>query len=245
MSRLKAAVGITTYNRPDFAKQSIDSVFTYLSKLNLPIAIYNDGSSPEFEDEYNKIFQNITGVIIFNEKVNRGVAVAKNRLLRWMMDETDAEYFFLLEDDILIKSPEAVTGYIDVCEKQGMHHLAFAHHCGANDGLMVKEIGNVQYYKNIVGAWCVYTRKSIETVGYMDENFYNAWEHVEHTLRIILADLMPGSGAWNFPDAKNSIDWVEQIQNPRTSIHVEEKAISEGERYWRESHPDTYKLLWG
>jgi len=47
-----------------------------------------------------------------------------------------------------------------------------------------------------------FTREVLERVGLIDEQFYNAWEHVDHTYRIIKAGFHPPF--WWFADLANS-----------------------------------------
>src|SRR5690606_16684073 len=126
-------------------------------------------------------------VHIEHKNKNRGVAHAKNWLMRKLLRE-GCDYIFLLEDDLIIKSPKAVFGYIKVAEETGISHLMFAHHGPMNKGKAIHSDPNgIELFPHCVGAWCFYTREALEDVGLMDEIFKNAWEHVEHTHRLSVA----------------------------------------------------------
>jgi len=181
---------------------------------------------------------------------NRGVAAAKNTLLRSMLDTTDADWLFLIEDDIIVKSPMAVVAYVEAAKAYGLHHLSFAHHGPANaDGPVAVE-GAIEFYPHSIGAWTMFSRECLEEVGLFDENFHNAWEHVEHEMRLIAAGFMPGAGAHRFPDVKDSALWLSELPNAITESAIRPRAdwktsISSGLRYWRDEKPDTYRMLFG
>jgi len=56
----------------------------------------------------------------------------------------------------------------------------------------------------------MYTRYALETVGLMDETFYNAVEHCEHTYRICRAGLHPPYH-W-FADVRGSERYISEIE---------------------------------
>lgn len=60
----------------------------------------------------------------------------------------------------------------------------------------------LRLYRNCAGALSYYHREVIEKVGYMDEQFKNAWEHVHHTYKIIQAGMHPPF--WWFADVAQS-----------------------------------------
>jgi len=61
-------------------------------------------------------------------------------------------------------------------------------------------------YPHCVGAFSFYTRTCIKQVGLIDEAYYNAFEHVDHTYRIIKADMHPPF--WYFADIENSWEYL-------------------------------------
>ena len=63
---------------------------------------------------------------------------------------------------------------------------------------------------NSVGAFCYYTREVLEHVGLIDEDYTNAFEHVDHDYRIARAGYC--TPYWNFPDLANSTDYLNEIE---------------------------------
>lgn len=226
---MKVGVGITTYKRPEYFEKCIKSVLEHLDGVVDEIAVYNDGSKLK---DYQAIYKKIPQVTIEHKNKNKGVAAAKNWLIGHLLCE-ECDYIFLLEDDIVIKDPKAVTEYIN----SGEQHLLFAHHGKANACKPLATKGVVEYYPNCVGAWCMYTKECIEDYGLMDSGFKNAWEHVEHSLRIL--------GGMAFPDIKGSKEWLEEQENAIESSVIRNspewnKFISDGVVHWLETNPETF-----
>jgi len=229
----KVGLGLTTYNRPEYFAQSIASAIEANPDF---LVVYNDGSTKPYDEEYKKVKDNCE---IIHEVENKGVALAKNALLKRLL-ELGCDHIFLQEDDIIIKSPSVFKKYIEVGKKLGIHHLNFAHHGPANvDGLQYSD-GVVDYYPHCVGAFSYYTRECLEEVGLMDENFHNAWEHVEHTKRI--GDMGYTTPFSAFADVSNSKDLLEEIPGSieyssiRPSKDWKER-MRTGLEYWRTKDP--------
>lgn len=212
--RMKIGIGITTYNRPEYFKECLTAVIKHTKDLNVRIYAYNDGSKVAYPVWKSNKY------LWYNSSKNQGVAHAKNFLLEQMLAE-GMEHLFLIEDDIIIKDSKAFTEYIRISEKTGFEHLMFAHHGDANkDGTIYKD-EDIDYYPQCIGAFAYYTRNAIETLiidekrrgrvypGFFDENYHNAWEHVEHTMRLSLIGLTAPFGM--FVDIPHSRDYIAEI----------------------------------
>jgi GT2 family glycosyltransferase len=166
------------------------------------------------------------------------------------MLEDEMDYLFLIEDDILITNPQCIGAYVNVSIQHGIHHLSFAHHGPANERGAVAVDGRVSYYEHSIGAFTMFTREALLTVGLFDENLLNAWEHVEHELRLIEAGFMPGAAAWKYPDVTGSELWLKEIPNSieRSSIRQRpdwQLNIRNGLEHWQATQPFTYAMLFG
>jgi len=205
---MKIGLGIVTYQRPDYFKQCVEAIAKHaLDTVDVCFA-YNDGSKIGAK-EYRKICKTLDPRIKYRYMPeNKGVGAAKNYLLRRMM-QAGCDYMFLIEDDILIKSSKAITEYIRLSELSGIEHFLFAHHGPANEGMLFLREKGVDLYTACVGAYCMYTRNVIEKVGYFDEEFINAMEHVEHTFRIARAGY--STPIPTFPDISRSNEWLMEI----------------------------------
>lgn len=219
-------VGITTYNRPGYLKQCLRAV------KRLPVDViwvYDDASTEKYEVEGNYHRANKNG----------GVAKAKNWLLKKLMDE-GCDYIFLCEDDIIPMHPKAVTQYIKKSNQSGIEHFMFAHHGPVGKEKFAGTINGVDLFSGCVGAWCFYTRRVIEEVGYFDEKFINAWEHIEHTKRIADAGYTTPWGI--FPDVHGSKKWIRDIPNSIDNSSIKQRKDwmannINGLIYWRQKDP--------
>jgi len=166
---------------------------------------------------------------------NMCVGVAKNTAIRHLM-QAGCDHIFLMEDDMLIKRPDVFEAYIHAAENSGIWHMNYALQGPANRKQIVQGPMNIEkrheldqnsepnpratidydgidvsFYPNSVGSFSYYLRGVIKSVGYHDEQFKNAWEHVEHTYRVIKAGLHPPF--WWFADIANSYEYLTDIPN--------------------------------
>ena len=70
-----------------------------------------------------------------------------------------------------------------------------------------------------------FTREVLEKVGYIDEQFYNAWEHVDHTYRIALAGYHPPF--WWFADIADSEKYLEEAPGA-----IDNSSIADKKEQW-------------
>jgi len=235
---MKIGLGIITYNRPEYFAQAMAGIKKHLYDRVDYIIAYRDGG--KYEAEYDRIMCDYADKVIWiNKKENKGVAAAKNFCLQAMM-EAGCDYLFVSEDDVVVQNRGAVVQYIATAVYTGCHNLMFAHHGDGNaNGPIVHEAG-FEIYGNCVGAWVMYTRQAIEAVGYMDETFHNAFEHMEHTHRIVQADMAPAGG---YMDVKDSTDYIREIPGSlqNSSIRSDKKWVDnmrKGLRHWKVKDPN-------
>jgi GT2 family glycosyltransferase len=73
-----------------------------------------------------------------------------------------------------------------------------------------------------------FTRKVLTEVGYIDEDFYNAWEHVDHTYRIIKAGYHPPF--WYFSDIYNSHKYLTEAPQA-----IDKSTIASDNEQWKKN----------
>lgn len=235
---MKIGLGITTYERPTYLKKCLEGVIKHLLPEVDVCYLYNDGSK---DHTYEQIYRKLpTKIKYCHANKNRGVAHAKNWLLRHMMDD-GCDYMFLIEDDIVPQSPKAITEYIRLSDKSGIEHMMFAHHGTANDGMLYLREKGIDLYTACIGAYTFYTRRVIEEVGYMDENFMNAWEHIEHTFRVQKAGLTTPYPT--YADLTKSKEYLGEIPDSIEGSSIRPRKdwtlnIVKGLLYWRDKDPD-------
>jgi GT2 family glycosyltransferase len=211
MQKNKIGLGLITCDRSDFFKQSYSSV---KSIPNKSFVVVDDGNT-SVKDLIN-FDDNSVHYIKTNNK--QGVAVAKNKALKYLM-ESECEHIFLMEDDITIKDDTVFDAYIKASNETGIKHFNFGLHGNHNLDYLGRPVIQttinypnkirISLFPNVLGAFSYYHRDTIDKCGYMDENFYNALEHVDHTYQIIKAGYHPPF-RW-FADIENSTFYIQDI----------------------------------
>ena len=249
----KIGIGIVTCNRPSFFLKCIRSI---PNKYNL--AVINDGAP--FED-IEKLQNEIPFHYIFN-KQNIGVGKSKNKLFRYFL-EKKCDHIFIIEDDIVVTNSDVFNEYIRARNITGIQHFLFGYHGPANKNNIsggpavpkhVIDYGNIKIALNThsVGAFCYYSREVLQKVGLIDEEYCNAFEHVDHDYRIAKAGYC--TPYWNWPDIANSMDYLTEIECSENSSSIRPRhdwkdniikgaqIFSKKHKYmpaWQNSVPDT------
>ena len=237
MSNEKIGLAVISYNRLDYLKKCIKALDTNnWGGAKLRIIIDDHSNTPGYMTYLKE--QERKGKIVIRNRENSGVAVSKNTALKIMMNQ-GCEHLFLMEDDILMQIKDTCTMYIDYAKKHNLHHLNFALHGEMNKGKKFLYNHEITVYPQIVGAFSYYSKTAIETVGLMDENFKNAWEHVEHTYRMTLAQLT--TPFWHFADHPISDILLKEIPGSIDTSSIRprpdwQKNIQEGKMYWMAKH---------
>ena len=199
-------IGIVTCNREKF----LDNLLKSLPE-DIYTAVVNDGDILGWDNmKYNKVNDYHYNV------ENLGVGKSKNILFRKLM-EKGFEHIFIIEDDMLIKDTNVFNAYINAAEVSGIKHMMFGYHGPANksNGKPYPRF-KVPYNKEVelafnlhcVGSFCYYHKDVLDDVGIFDEQYNNAWEHVDHSYMIAKAGYIPGY--WYWPDLSNSYDYIDE-----------------------------------
>jgi GT2 family glycosyltransferase len=199
-------IGIVTCNRDEFLDNLIKSL-----PEDIYTVIVNDGDVMSWEHiEHEKIND-----YHYNAE-NLGVGKSKNILFRKLM-EKGFEHIFIIEDDMLIKDKEVFNKYIEASQVSGIKHMMFGYHGPANKRLgkphsrfkvpYNKEV-EIAFNLHCVGSFCYYHKDVLDDVGIFDEQYNNAWEHVDHSYQIVKAGYLPAY--WFWPDLANSYDYIDE-----------------------------------
>ena len=247
----KIGVGIITCNRPEYLKNLLKSI----SHCNwLELVIINDGDKFEC-DGYNYY-------LIHNE-TNLGVGKSKNRAMQHLLDK-GCDYIFIIEDDMIILDELIFDRYIEAHKASGIHHFNYGpgspfnrkqtiqnfdlhnrhlldQHTEPNPKLVI-DYGNIKVslFEHTVAMFSFFTREVLEKVGLIDDDFYNAWEHVDHTYRIIKAGYHPPF--WWFADLHDSHKYLTEapgaINNSSIANDSEQwhKNVYGGREIYKQKH---------
>lgn len=197
----KIGIGVITCNRNNFLKKCLKSID---SSWYDTLVVVNDGEVP---------IRNV-GVDIINNPENLGVGKTKNIALQYLIDNK-CEHLFLVEDDVFFKE-NAFAKYIEASEKTKVKHFNYCLHGHDNkiNGKIPKprkifDIRGVKVslYFNVYGACSYYHKSVIDSIGLIDEEYYNAMEHVDHTMEAIDKGFHPPF-RW-FIDLENSNQYIQ------------------------------------
>lgn len=243
--RTDYGVGIVTCDRPDFLKQCINSLPEQVGN-EIPLVVVNDGKTPLDETLFDK-----TNIEIINHKTNTGVGISKNDALAALLKK-DINHLFILEDDILILKPDIFDEYIKAAKTSGILHLNYGpgspfnrkqdfefdlhnrHLCKQDSEVNPKKIieysngVKIALYEHTVAMFSYFHRIVLEEVGLHDEQFYNAWEHVDLTYRIIKAGYHPPF--WWFADIANSHEYLTEAPTA-----IDESSIAKDTKQWEKN----------
>lgn len=268
MNNETVGVGISTCNRKDFFLQCVNSID--LNKIDY-LVVVNDG------EPYPDVSLDQRIIFIQNES-NIGVAKTKNKLLK-KLQELKADHIFLIEDDCSIINNDVFERYINASKITGLKHFNFGPGSPWNRKQQPNLIGDlskrhlasqetdpnpkltIQYnnecsialYEHIVAMFCYFHSSILDEVGLMDEDFLNAWEHVEHTYRIINAGWY--TPFWWFADIVDSHLYIKEAANEKakTTLAKNEEEfmlrVREGLKVFYKKHntvpsqiPGTYSI---
>ena len=234
----KIGLGIVTCDRPDFLSKCIEGIDLDLFHRRV---IVNDGKMPVKHNRFN----------IINNEENLGVGKSKNKILQDLYNN-DCDYIFLLEDDMIVHDNIVFQKYIDASKRSGIQHFNYGpgspfnrkqnvafdlhnrHELDQHSDPVPRKIidyGNnvkVSLFTHTVAMFSFFTRKCIEECGYLDEDFYNAWEHVDHTYRIAKAGLHPPF--WWFADIADSHHLISEAPQA-----IDKSSIAENKEQWEKN----------
>lgn len=219
MNKNEIGIGIITHNRPHYLQSLLESL-KFCEEKKYKIVVINDG------DELDSSIFNESWYTVIKNRINIGVAMSKNKALRWIGSQ-GCKYFFIIEDDMLIKDPTVFEQYVNAYLVSGIHHFSYGPGSPFNreqtiqhfdlhnrelletdtppkSKLIVEYPKNVRiaFYEHTVAMFSFFTKEVLEKVGGMPEDYDRCWEHVDHTYQIIKAGYHPPF--WWFADLANS-----------------------------------------
>lgn len=240
----KIGVGIVTCDRDNFLEKCIDS----LPKFDGPLVIVNDGKI-DITNRIRKI-KTTHKLHLIQHKENKGVGISKNDAMQYLLEQ-GVEHIFLLEDDIIILKEDVFKKYIEASKISGILHFNYGpgspfnrkqdqnilwdlhnrHLCDQHSEPNPKKIidyGNnikISLFEHTVAMFSYFHKKVLEEVGLHDEQFYNAWEHVDLTYRIIKAGYHPPF--WWFADIFNSHEYLTEAPGA-----IDNSSIANKQEQW-------------
>lgn len=200
-------IAVITYRRFDYVMQCLQSLHDNNYGGAEVVCVIEDDEyyTPKQKEQMRALLP--TGSAIISQP-NAGVASAKNNGIKKLW-QLGCDEFFLMEEDILMNDSETCNKYSDYAKEHRLHHMNFALHGPMNKGKGFDYYG-MTCYPDCVGAFSYYTKEAIKAVGFFDEKFFNAWEHVFHTLLISKKGLT--TPFWRFVDHPDSDNLLKEIE---------------------------------
>jgi GT2 family glycosyltransferase len=243
----KIGIGIITCDRPDYFKVCLSSI---IGSSYDELVVVNDGKPLPSDTNTDKTH------VINNTPQRQGVGATKNKAMQHLLNK-DCTHIFIVEDDVEIKDKTVFEQYITAAKHTNILHFNFGPGTPFNrKQIMHGDVHNrhlleqnskpcprivVDYkdlklalYLHIAGTFSYFHRSVLDKVGLIDEQFYNAWDHVEHTYRIIKSGFHPPF--WWFADLANS-DSLLSIQ----SAALDNSSIAEKGQEWYKNLEDGMK----
>jgi GT2 family glycosyltransferase len=208
-------VALITCDREQFFDNCLQSV------LDLPTGSYDHLCVVNDCPESDLVIPTGVDTYIHN-KQNLGVGKSKNLGLKCLLD-AGCDHLFLLEDDVTIQHEKTFEKYIQASDATGIKHLNFCLHGednkfkGAPAPKLILDYRDVKLalYHNVYGALSYYHDSVLQDVGLMDEEYFNAMEHVDHTMQIIQSGYHP------------PFRWFADVADSNQLIHEQDRAHSE------------------
>ena len=251
----KIGVGIITCNRLNYLKGLVDTLVPCKDVIDC-LVVVNDGTDqPDWRLSY--------GEWVNNEQ-NLGVAKSKNKALKYLFD-AQCDFFFLIEDDMLIKDPTVFEQYINAFKASGIQHFNYGPGSPFNRKQEIQNFDlhnrhllnektepnpklivdyktcKIALYEHTVAMFSFFTRNLLEEgLGYMPEEYDRCWEHVDGTYQIIKAGYHPPF--WWFADIANSHELIEEapgaIENSSIAKNKDEwmQRVMEGREIYKRKH---------
>lgn len=217
----QTVLGIITCNREDMLRVLVDSIDPDCMAKKI---IVNNGAP--LKGTYD-------GYEILQSKRNpTSVGSGKNVFFREAKNLFPDGWLVCLEDDIEILDNNVWEKYISTALESGIiGQLSYGVHGGVNGGSVLSTgepniLKTVQYEKNKVdfypqsfAAFTLHHASVFKLVGYMDENYVNAGEHLDHYYRMFLDKKLGGVPWGYFPDASQSYLYIkDQDTNHEKSV---------------------------
>lgn len=231
----KIGVAIITYNRPDYFKQVVDSIPK--EKIDVLIAV-NDGDNHYTREVSDKIDFHIL------HKEQLGVAKTKNHALECLIEKYNCEHLFLIEDDIIIKDHNVFAEYIKAANSTGIHHLCYEKVANNEKTIKAKyeqqDGVKIGFYHNPQGAFMYINAQVVKKLGFFDESYLNAFEHVDFAYNLAKNRLMPPF--WYFPDLLESEKYLTDIKGSSENSTITNK--NKYKENWQKS-AHSFVQKWG
>lgn len=171
MDKGKIGVGIVTYNSEDYYKSLYDSL--PLNKIDTLVTVNGgDRYKGDYKGNWIQHSENVYPSVCRNDGIN-------------FLLQRNCEHIFIIEDDMILKSPDIFDKYIQASEISGIKYFSFVSTSWESGEpgkrtprLTVeysKDIG-VSFYKNMCNEFTYHHNSCYKKVGLYDTNFRDPFD---------------------------------------------------------------------
>lgn len=208
---MKIGVGITTYNHEEYFEALYDSL--PIKEIDT-LVVVNGGEKYKGSYDCNWIQHN----------TNCKPSMCRNDCLRFMQ-ERDMDYYFIIEDDMIIKDSTIFERYVEACEISRLGYLCFVStswESGSPGSRTPKAIIKynkdiaISLYPHMCNEFTCKSRECLRDTGLYDTSFNHMFD-VDNVYTISKSNYAPGF--WWFPDIKDSDDLI--MNNPEAASRLQ------------------------
>lgn len=171
MVKGKIGVGITTYNSEDYFKSLYDTL--PLTKID-ELVVVNGGKN--YKNTYNTNW--------IQHYTNCYPSVCRNDCINFLL-QRNCEHIFIIEDDMLLKSPDIFDIYLEASKVSGLKYFSFVSTSweSGKPNLRTPRLTveynkdvSVSFYKNMCNEFTYHHKTCYEKVGLYDTNYRDPWD---------------------------------------------------------------------
>lgn len=189
---MKLLIGITTYNRPKYLLELIESFvkFSNFKKYNWTILIVDDSSNKKINHNILKKYRKKIKMFYIQNKLNMGVHYSTNIILDYFY-KNNFDIGFKADDDIFFKKSNWEEAYVDCIKNTEYKHLTYYNNLWKKEKFDYFVKKNECSFKSSsdvfssFGCFWTFSREVIDEVGYFDfKNFgKRGLGHVDYSAR--------------------------------------------------------------
>lgn len=209
-------IGITTHNRPEVLKNSLEQMIRFAPPESLIIVVDDASDEPV-----------PTAMMRAHKRV--GVARCKNMCLQLLQD---CDHIFLFDDDTYPIAPEWWKPYVESKEPHLMYQFRLPGK-PARDMQILHEDEDIVAYSHTRGAMLYIKKEVLSKVGGMDPAYHpdGGFEHPDWTNRIFNAGLTTYR-AMDVPNSDKLLYCLDQDNQVKSSLKINRRAKLENFKYY-------------
>lgn len=201
---------LVTFDRENLCKNLLNSITLKDFKMVVVVKDGNCRYTKEFESKLN------ANVVYLPQDVNVGTGPCKQLGVNYLLENSEIEHVFIIEDDILIKDNKVWDYYIDFSHKTGIWHTNW---------------NNMKYSQitceiEFDGLEAIINREHDDAFSYFHRNMFKfcefspdiktIFEGLSIELQLIEKDLLPPF--WNFVCPKGTDKFISDVKATSTIV---------------------------